>query len=183
LGKANVLVRKVAESLPLKLDLGCGKAKKEGFLGVDALKFESVDVVADLRKQWPWKDATVEEVHCSHFLEHLTGEERVHFFNELYRVLKPAAKATIVCPHWSSERAYGDPTHKWPPVTGFSFYYLSKVWREGNAPHTEYVCDFEASWGFALAHPWQLKAQEVQMFAMGHYTNVCNDIVATVLKK
>lgn len=176
-------MREDAEPVLVKLDLGCGKTKKDGFLGVDAIKFEGVDVVADLRDTWPWADGSVDEVHCSHFLEHLTGSERVHFFNELYRVLKPTSKAVIICPHWSSERAYGDPTHQWPPVTGFSFYYLSKQWREGNAPHTGYICDFDASWGFGLAHPWQLKSQEVQMFAMNHYTNVCSDLIATITKK
>lgn len=95
----------------VKLDLGCGKNKKAGFIGVDNISFDGVDVVHDLRTQWPWEKESVEEVHCSHFLEHLTNAERVHFWNELYRVMKPGAKAQIIVPHWSSGRAYGDPTH------------------------------------------------------------------------
>ena len=70
---------------PLKLDLGCGPNPREGFIGVDARQFGcdgvetdgKVDVIHDLRTDWPWKDGSVEEVHSSHFLEHLTGAERV----------------------------------------------------------------------------------------------------------
>ena len=64
----------------VKLDLGCGKHKKEGFIGVDQAKVEGVDVVHDLKKTpWPWKANSVDEIHCSHFLEHLDGIERIPF--------------------------------------------------------------------------------------------------------
>ena len=87
--------RKVKESPQLlKLDLGCGKNPREGFIGVDSRKFGQ-QIVADLRKPWPWADASVEEVNCSHFVEHLTAPERIHFVNELYRVLVPEGKACI----------------------------------------------------------------------------------------
>jgi len=168
---------------PLLLDLGCGKNKKAGYVGVDSIKFDGVDKVADLRKTWPWKDNSVDDVHCSHFLEHLTGAERVHFFNELHRVLKKDAKATIIVPAWNNERAYGDPTHQWPPVVGFAFYYLDKGWREVNAPHCGYTCDFGFIGGNSLANPWSMKTQEAQIFAQTHYTNVAMDMHVTLNKR
>jgi SAM-dependent methyltransferase len=149
----------------VRLDLGCGKNKAAGFIGVDTLKFDGVDVACDL-SQHLWKfskdahpalklqpttigpdvyilaDESVDEVHCSHFLEHLTGKERVGFFNELYRVLKPGAQARFITPHWSNERAYGDPTHQWPPVCSWTYPYLEKAWRDVNAPHSGYTCNF-----------------------------------------
>ena len=70
---------------PVRLDLGCGPNKREGFIGVDVLKFGGkVDVIFDLGsgKKFPWKDDSVDEVHASHFVEHLTWPQRVHFFNE-----------------------------------------------------------------------------------------------------
>ena len=73
---------KVAQ--PLKLDFGCGKAPREGFEGVDRLDFGQPHKV-DLRLAWPWDDGAVGEAHASHFVEHLTGHERIHFVNELYR--------------------------------------------------------------------------------------------------
>ena len=97
----------------MKLDIGCGKNKKEGFTGVDQYAMDGVDVVLNVAKdRWPWEDGSVEEAHCSHFLEHLDATERIHFYNELYRVLKVGGRATIITPHWASNRAYGDPTHK-----------------------------------------------------------------------
>lgn len=140
-------------------------------------------MVCDLRKKWPWKAASVEEVNASHFLEHLTGEERVFFFNELYRVLKPGAKATIITPHWSSGRAYGDLTHQWPPVVEFSWYYLDKPWREVNAPHSDLTCDFLATWGYAVATDWQTRNQEAQAFGVNHYREVAQDMITTLTKK
>lgn len=98
----------------IRIDCGCGKNKrKDGdWIGVDVIDFEGVDIVLDLgTKKWPWKDGTVTEVFASHFVEHLKPMERVHFVNELFRVLKPDGKAQIIVPHWCSSRAIGDLTH------------------------------------------------------------------------
>lgn len=176
--------RKLAVVGPTKLDLGCGKNKREGFYGVDAMKFDTVDLVADLRKPWPWDTNSIEEVHCSHFIEHLTAPERIHFVNELYRVLKPGGKATVVVPHWCSNRAYGDLTHQWPPVSEMWFYYLSKEWRATNAPHNDfYTCDFECTWGYAMHQGLQSRNQEYQMHALTYWKEAAQDIISTMTKK
>ena len=174
----------VVDNPVLKLDLGCGPNPMAGFDGVDALPFDGkVKHVLDLRKTpWPWADGSVAEVNCSHFLEHLTGAERVPFFNELYRVMVPGAKATIAIPHWSSDRAYGDVTHQWPPVVEMFWYYLSKEWRAANAPHVPFTCNFSATWGYAIQPPWNSRNQETQMFAVAHYRNAASDMICTVVK-
>ena len=168
----------------LKLDLGCGKNKKQGFWGVDERKFNGVDQVCDLKKKFPWKDNSVEEIHCSHFLEHLTGVERVQFMNEVYRVLIPDGKITLITPHWNSCRAYGDYTHQWPPVSEFWFYYLSKDWRAVNAPHNDlYECNFESSWGYSMHQAIVSRNQEYQQNALQWYKEAAQDICATLIKK
>ena len=174
-----------------KLDFGCGPNKKEGFTGVDSIMFKGVDVVMDVTKSpWPWEDNSIEEAHASHFLEHLTAQERITFVNELYRVLKPDAKCTIIVPHWASCRAYGDPTHQWPPVSEFWFYYLNKEWRANNAPHTDaanipngFKVHFEATWGYSLREDLMTRNQEFQQFAVANYKEVCQDIMATIIKR
>jgi predicted SAM-dependent methyltransferase len=180
-------VKKVVmkEEQPLNIDLGCGKNKQAGYVGVDRIAFDGVDIVADLAKdKWPWEDNSVDKAHCSHFVEHLDAVERVHFVNELYRVLKSKAQAQIIVPHWASCRAYGDLTHKWPPVSEFWFYYLSKDWRVGNAPHNDmYECDFEVTWGYGLTPELLSRNEEYKAYAMKNYKEAVTDIIATFAKK
>lgn len=192
-----VIANTVAPPALLRLDLGCGSNKQAGFTGVDSIAFPGVDVVADLRGPWPWPDISVAEARSSHFIEHLTAMERVHFVNELHRVLVPGGKCLLIVPHWASCRAYGDPTHQWPPVSEFWFYYLSREWRFGNpakgiapnAPHTDaqylaggFSCDFAASWGYASHPEWQLRSQEAQQFAWQWYKEAIQDLHVTLTK-
>lgn len=199
--KQNVLNRpnkynsKSNGTLPIRVDIGCGKNKKEGFFGIDILEFDGVDKVMNAGKdKWPFKDGSVDEVHASHFVEHLEPMERVHFVNELYRVLKNpeydnAGKiskgfATVVVPHWASQRAYGDLTHKWPAVSEFWFYYLDKDWRAINAPHNDfYTCHLAVSWGYAMHPEIQSRNAEYQQNAMKFWKEACSDIIAQFTKK
>lgn len=170
---------------PLRLDFGCGKNKRDGFVGVDRLGFPGVDQVVDLRTApWPWADGSVDEAHASHFVEHLTAAERITFVNELYRVLKPGGQCQIIVPHWAASRAYGDLTHQWPPVTEFWFMYLSREWRAANAPHNDfYECDFGVTWGYTMRDDLVVRSQEFQQFAMSNYKEACQDLVAMFTKR
>lgn len=175
---------------PLKLDLGCGTRKKEGFIGVDRRKFDGVDVVADLNDRWPWPNDCVAEIEMSHCLEHFTGVQRVHIVNEMYRVMQKGATAHIAVPYWASNRAYGDFTHQWPPMGEMWFYYLSREWRLANAPDNDiswnpqgYDCDFECTWGYSLHPDFQSRNQERQTFAIQWYKDAVFDIITTMTKK
>jgi len=173
----------------IRLDLGCGKNKAKGpdgqpYIGVDAISFEGVDVVHDLRcAPWPWEDNSIDEVFSSHFLEHLPGSDRIVFFNELHRVLKPGGKALIITPYWSHDCAYGDPTHAWPPISTWYVLYLNQAWRGVNAPHVGYTCDFDWTTGFGMDEWLLSRNDEVRAFAMQHYTNSVRDLHATVTKR
>lgn len=196
----------VAAPIPaqlIKLDLGCGPNPRDGFEGVDIIQFDGkVKHVLDVTQTpWPWPDCSVEEAHASHFLEHITNFngkwERVKFFNELHRVLIPKGKATIVIPHWCSNRYYGDPTHK-EPFSEMGIYYLNREWRLGcpekglgaNAPHDDikynpngYSCDFdfEATYG---EHPHLAnRALEFKQFALQWYRDAATDLVFTITKR
>ena len=173
-----------------KLDLGCGGKKREGFIGVDQYAMEGVDVVLNIGVDpWPWEDGTVEEIHASHFLEHLTAPQRVHFMNEAFRVMKEGAKATVVTPHWASNRAYGDFTHQWPPVSEMFYYYLSQEWRNTNAPHTDktwkpagYSCNFAATWGYSFSPELGARHPDHVLFALQNYKEAALDTHATLVK-
>lgn len=167
-------------SPPLRLDIGCGKTTPEGWEGVDAIDFGQKHV-HDIRKGLPWlADSSVDEVRSSHFVEHLTGAERIAFFNELWRVMKPNATALIVTPNWSHACAYGDPTHQWPPMSQWYPLYLHKDWRAANAPHAAYTCHFDhviaGSWDQSI----EARNPEFKQMAMNNYTNSWRDLIVTL---
>lgn len=177
--------------MTFKIDLGCGPNKKEGYIGIDKIDFKGVDFVCNLGiDRLPFENGVVDEIFCSHFLEHLTAEQRVHLINEAYRVMKPGACMTIIVPHWASCRSYGDPTHQWPPVSEFWFYYLDRKWRADNAPHTDkanwpngFDCDFGSSWGYGLHGELMVRNEEFRQFATMYYKEAIQDIYATITKR
>lgn len=187
-------IEKIKTPKYILIDIGCGSNKKEGSIGIDKYKMKGVDVVCDVGKdKLPYKDNSVDEIHCSHFLEHLTNFngkfERIHFFNEIYRVMKKGAKATLIFPHWCSNRYYGDPTHC-EPFSEMGFMYLNKDWRASQAPHSDkkwnkngYDCDFDATYGYALRQDLLTRNQEYQMNAIMKEKEAAQDIIATLIKK
>jgi Methyltransferase domain len=196
-------------AIGLRLDLGCGKSKREGFLGIDRRRFEGVAGITDLtQKRWIFEDPelggvklvpssggytlpdnSVSEVFCSHFLEHLEHNqrhpERVRFMNELWRVMLPGARATIITPHWASNRAYGDFTHADKPVSEMFYAYLSREWRVQNAPDNDaefhpdgYTCDFDAQLGHAMHEALKHETADERTFAIAWYKEAVDDLYA-----
>lgn len=168
-----------------KLDLACGDSKKEGSIGLDIVKTPSADHVVDLTKfPWPIDDGVVDELHCSHFFEHLTGKERMSFMDECWRVMKSKTQLIIICPHWSSMRSVQDPTHQWPPVAEASFLYFNKQWREDNKlSHYAITCDFDYTYGFSMDNDTVVRNVEYQQFAVKHYNNAVLDLHVTLTKR
>lgn len=176
---------------PVKIDIGCGPNKKDGFIGIDIRPFPGVDLMFDIGKdRWPFEDNSVEESHCSHTIEHLTNFEgkfeRVNFLNELFRVTVPGGKCALIFPHWCSNRFHGDFTHR-EPLSEFFFYYLDRLWRTQNAPHTDiahnpngYDCNWNCTWGYTMRQDLGVRNAEYQQFAMANYKEAILDIVATM---
>lgn len=192
--KVTAIPSVIAATGPVKLNLGSGPAKMDGFVSVDRIKFPNVDVVLNIGADpWPWADNSVDEAFCSHTLEHLTNFndrwERVHFFNELHRVLKKGGECSLIFPHWASNRYYGDPTHK-EPFSEMGFYYLRREWRMVNAPATDisndpvagYSCDFNAQWGNAPHPALASRSADYQQDAMAWYKEAILDLHAKLQK-
>jgi len=143
----------------LKLDLAAGQSPREGFEGVDIWP-QSKHVVNLMQYPWPFEDNSVDELHCSHFAEHIpmifvddTGAEvsmgmegakeaMFKFFDECHRILRPEGWMTVIVPCARSNRGFQDPTHRRFFVAE-SFLYLSKQWRDINKlDHYNVACDF-----------------------------------------
>lgn len=143
----------------MKLDLACGLQKREGFTGVDLYAPECLMI--DLFKfPYQWSDNSIEEIHCSHFVEHLPARDVVRedctsyhfrfigkdfffaFFDECHRILVPGGTMTVIVPALQSVRAFQDPTHR-RFIPGEAFAYLSKKWRQASQlSHYKVDCDF-----------------------------------------
>lgn len=145
----------------LKLDLAAGQSPREGFEGVD---LNAGDHRVDLLKfPWKWEDSSVDELHCSHFIEHIACREvedrdvthlasdhigkdmLLAFFDECYRVLRPGGVMTVLCPNARSNRGFQDPTHR-RFIVAETFAYLAKTWREANKlDHYRVACNFNSN--------------------------------------
>lgn len=99
------MVQKQKIESPLRIDIGCGGAKREGFIGLDNVPGPQVDFVLDLTKdRFPFDDQTVDHVFSSHFLEHV--KIPFHVFQEIARVCKDGATIEFWTPYAFSNEAF-----------------------------------------------------------------------------
>jgi len=94
----------------MKLEIGCGNNKKEGYFGIDIHQYEGVDLVQNVSEA-PWKieDSSCTEIYANQVIEHIPDLRL--FFSEMYRVAKDGCKIRLTTPHYSSYNSWGDPTH------------------------------------------------------------------------
>ena len=93
------------------LNLGCGKAKIRGTVGVDICRTEAADAICNLNgRLFPFRDNVFDKIHAIDVLEHLDDIKTV--MEEIHRVSKSGAEVFINVPHFSSAHAYGDFTHR-----------------------------------------------------------------------
>jgi len=89
----------------MKLNLGCGKDLREGFVNADMFKSEGVDKVMDINSfPWPLKDNQFEYVLCSRIIEYSFDIGKV--MNELHRITKDGGIIEIISPYHKSEGAF-----------------------------------------------------------------------------
>ena len=93
------------------LDVGCGRAKYPGAVGLDISTETDADVVHDLdRFPYPLDDDSFDQILMQDVLEHV--REPIRVIEELVRIARPGARIQIRTPHFSSMLAYSDPTHR-----------------------------------------------------------------------
>lgn len=95
----------------IALDLGCGPAKKTGYIGIDRLLLPGVDFATDLESGLQFlPDNSVDEIYTSNFFEHIDNLEIM--LRECHRVVKPGGIIKVYVPHFSNPWYYSDYTHK-----------------------------------------------------------------------
>ena len=104
------------------LDVGCGKNKIKGAIGLDIDKGTDADIVWDLNKYpYPIESGEFDKVYAKHIIEHV--DDPVSFIKEIYRIVKPQGTCFIETPHFSCYVAYSEPQHK----RYFSYFMIDEI--------------------------------------------------------
>ena len=179
----------------MKLNLGASDRRIEGFISVDIAP--PADQIVDLGGPWPWQDSSVEEVLAFDVCEHISAryhaldvwtdvqsnafdnlrharvygrgcDGRIHFMNELHRVLNAGARAPIATPNASRGCGYyQDPTHVSPWCLSTFKYFeagtfahgrLSKAYGITAAFKVIELAEFETSGEDPRERAWKIRA-------------------------
>lgn len=108
--------------VPKILDLGCGKKKRSGAIGVDYSDRHDADVIHDLNAfPYPFESDSIDQVYLDNVLEHL--DEPMRVMEEVHRITKPGGGVKVIVPYFRSVWAFIDPTHKtFYAVDSFAYY-------------------------------------------------------------
>ena len=85
----------------MKLNIGCGRNCKEGFINIDSVERENkLDMILDVTKKFPFEKDSVDYIYAEHFIEHLNWLEGLKFLRNCFRVLKPNGILRLVLPDY-----------------------------------------------------------------------------------
>jgi SAM-dependent methyltransferase len=127
----------------LRIDLGCGNSKKEGFTGIDVNFYPGVDFVANLDEGLGFiPDNAVDECYSAHFMEHILNFE--FMMQEIHRTIKPGGIIEIAVPHFSNPYFYSDFTHRrFFGLYSFSYFSSSQKGQRRKVPFYNFPFEFE----------------------------------------
>ncbi len=96
----------------MRVDLGCGTKKKEGFVGVDKSPLVKPEFICNLGyEKLPFEKDSVSFVYSSHCLEHVHKHKFMFFLEDLYRVSKHGCTWLITVPFYNSREGHANIDH------------------------------------------------------------------------
>lgn len=126
----------------MKLNLGCGFDKREGWLNVDNFAACEPDQLLEIEATpWALEDNSFDHILMKHVLEHVGAQFEVFaaVMRELYRVAEPNGLIEIHVPHVRHDTFWSDPTHV-RAFTPLTFQMMSKrqnrIWMQNRANYT-----------------------------------------------
>src|SRR5262249_16211951 len=136
-------------------------------------------------EKFPWnlRNESVEEAHSSFLLNRVPGNQRGRFMDELWRVLMPSGKATIIVPYWTHPKCTIDPHFQHPPFSEWSFLIFNKEWRKQQNLTNTCKCDFDHSYGYNLDQDTLARNSDTQPFWIKHYVGAVVDLHVFLTKR
>jgi len=129
----------------LRLNLGCGPVKMEGWVNVDFDESVHPDLVADIR-HLPLDDGVADSLFASHVLEHFGWDEPV--LEEWHRVLKSGGEIVVIVPDiigvhrlWKEGAGWGEANTPvdlaYVNATAFGAHLLGPQWADASHTHRQ----------------------------------------------
>lgn len=185
----------------VKVELGCGPNKQNGYIGVDRYDLPGVDVVADINKKLPFEDDSVDVVLAVHSLEHL--DDLHHIMSEIYRICKHKAIVNIIAPYENQSSNIANIYHKIPfnehtfrfftkdklippPFEKMKIYYeipsLGNLWGLSESDYSTQVMDFRVLNQELIFYPeYNDFDDEIKMMLLQNFRNICSMIQYSLL--
>ncbi|MEN9639013.1 MAG: hypothetical protein RLZZ262_881 [Bacteroidota bacterium] len=140
----------------LKIEIGCGKRPRPGYLTCDVRDLPTVNIVCRA-DELPFREGTVDEVFSRHLIEHFTLIEFLKILEDWNRVLKVGGVVYIICPNfvWHCQQVLRGADE--------SFY------NKESGKNDRY-------WGFGSIFGWQQDEFDIHKF--GYYFTLLRDILA-----
>ena len=132
-----------------RIDLACGQNKREGFIGVDIVSAPGVDIVHDLNVYpWPFEDNSVDEINCSHYIEHIKHSDTLTDVKEILHTsssFKEFKEKTLELSHQQDGMIkFMDEIYRILKVGGKAILtapYVTHTRAYGDPTHTRYIHD------------------------------------------
>ena len=138
-----------------KIEIGCGKRKREGYECCDVRNLPGIDYVCEA-DNLPFPDASIDEVYSRHLVEHFTLKGFIKTLSEWNRVLKEGGVLYIICPNllWHLKQI----------LEGSHQSFFEKESKRN-----------DRYWGFGCLFGWQQDEYDIHKF--GYYFELLRDIL------
>lgn len=130
----------------VKVELGCGRTKNEGYIGIDRFSLPGVDIVADLDQGIPMEDDSVDVIFACHSLEHFSDLR--HIMSEIYRICKDGAIIHILSPYYNTATNLANIYHK-QVFNEDTFRFFCRNEDNPFIEKEEWYCPHALSWGLS----------------------------------
>ena len=111
---------------PRILDVGCGRNKQPGAIGIDCNRDTDADVICDIDcGRLPFRDDVFDEVRLIHVIEHVA--DVIATVDDVHRISRAGGRIVIETPHYTDHSSFCDPTHR-RHLTSYSFRYFTEDW-------------------------------------------------------